>query len=93
MRISVATIAADTGISRSTLYAWIKSAQIEPGMLEYALVKRTDWSIINSNNIGIAIMQGLSGSFGIVLAVPITVLLAVAAYTGGGARAEGKHEE
>ncbi len=49
--------------------------------------------IINSNNIGIAIMQGLSGSFGIVLVVPITVLLAVAAYTGGGARAEGKHEE
>ena len=32
---SVATIAADTGISRSTLYAWIKSAQIEPGMLEF----------------------------------------------------------
>ena len=48
--------------------------------------------IINSNNIGIAIMQGLSGSFGIVLAVPITVLLAVAAYTGGGARAEGKQD-
>ena len=32
---SVATIAADTGISRSTLYAWIKSAQIQPGMLEF----------------------------------------------------------
>ena len=32
---SVATIAADTGISRSTLYAWIKSAQIEPGMVEF----------------------------------------------------------
>lgn len=37
--------------------------------------------IINSNNIGIAIMQGLSGSFGIVLSVPVTVLLAVALYT------------
>lgn len=36
--------------------------------------------IINSNNIGIAVMQGLSGSFGIVLAVPVTVLLAVAVY-------------
>lgn len=34
---SVATIAADTGISRSTLYAWIKSAQIEPTMLEFTL--------------------------------------------------------
>ena len=39
--------------------------------------------IINSNNIGIAVMQGLSGSFGIVLAVPVTVLLAVWAYTWG----------
>ena len=31
--------------------------------------------IINSNNIGIAIMQGLSGSFGIALSVPLTVTL------------------
>ena len=31
--------------------------------------------IINSNNIGIAIMQGFSGSFGIVLSVPLTVTL------------------
>ena len=37
--------------------------------------------IINSNNIGIAIMQGLSGSFGIVLSVPVTVCLAVLLYT------------
>lgn len=37
--------------------------------------------IINSNNIGIAVMQGLSGSFGIVLAVPVTVLLSVVGYT------------
>ena len=28
----------------------------------------------NSNNIGIAVMQGLSGSFGVVLSVPLTVL-------------------
>lgn len=39
---SVATIAADTGISRSTLYAWIKSAQIEPGMLEFTRKKFSD---------------------------------------------------
>ena len=32
--------------------------------------------VLNSNNIGIAVMQGLSGSFGIVLSVPITVLIA-----------------
>lgn len=36
--------------------------------------------IINSNNIGIAIMQGLSGSFGIVLSVPVTVALSVLLY-------------
>ena len=36
--------------------------------------------VLNSNNIGIAIMQGLSGSFGIVLAVPVTVLLSVLLY-------------
>lgn len=34
---SVADIAADTGISRSTLYAWIKSAQTDPAMLEFTL--------------------------------------------------------
>ena len=37
--------------------------------------------IINSNNIGIAVMQWLSGSFGIVLSVPATVLLAAWIYT------------
>jgi len=31
--------------------------------------------IINSNNIGIAVMQGLSGSFGVVLSVPSTVMM------------------
>lgn len=36
--------------------------------------------VINSNNIGIAVMQGLSGSFGIVLAVPATVALSVLLY-------------
>ena len=38
--------------------------------------------IINSNNIGIALMQGLSGSFGIVLSVPATVASAAWIYTG-----------
>lgn len=37
--------------------------------------------IINSNNIGIALMQGLSGSFGIVLSVPATVVIASWIYT------------
>lgn len=36
--------------------------------------------VINSNNVGIAVMQGLSGSFGIVLCVPATVVLAAYIY-------------
>ncbi|MDD3253328.1 MAG: YibE/F family protein [Lachnospiraceae bacterium] len=36
--------------------------------------------IINSNNIGIAVMQGLSGSFGVVLSVPCTVFAAAYVY-------------
>ncbi len=38
--------------------------------------------VINSNNIGIALMQGLSGSFGIVLSVPATVLFGAWIYRG-----------
>lgn len=43
--------------------------------------------VANSNNIGIAVMQGLSGSFGVVLSVPLTVLPAGCIYrprTGAG---------
>ncbi len=36
--------------------------------------------ILNSNNIGISIMQGLSGSFGVVFSVPATVLIAAVIY-------------
>ena len=32
--------------------------------------------IINSNNIGVAVMQGLAGSFGVVFSIPATVFLA-----------------
>ncbi len=38
--------------------------------------------IINSNNIGISIMQGLSGSFGVVFSVPATVAIAAMVYRG-----------
>ena len=34
-----------------------------------------DQQIINSNHIGIAVMQGLAGSFGVVLCVPVTVVI------------------
>lgn len=36
-RESVSGISADTGISRSTLYAWIKSTQVGPAMLDFTL--------------------------------------------------------
>lgn len=42
--------------------------------------------IINSNNIGITVMQGLSGSFGVVLCVPLTVLTAAIIYVKGDGR-------
>lgn len=45
---SVATIAADTGISRSTLYAWIKSLQIEPAMLDFTL--KNFWMLVSNNS-------------------------------------------
>lgn len=43
--------------------------------------------MINSNNIGIAVMQGLAGSFGVALSVPATVLLASFIYLPPGKRA------
>ena len=47
--------------------------------------------IINSNNIGIAVMQGLSDSFGVVLSVPVTVVLATLLYTRTGRSPAEKH--
>lgn len=36
--------------------------------------------VINSNNIGVALMQGLAGSFGVVLSVPVTVGICAVLY-------------
>ena len=68
------------GTMSNTLILAFAGGSISMLVLDYAynLPYR---QIINSNNIGIAIMQGLSGSFGIVLAVPVTVALAVLLYT------------
>lgn len=68
------------GTDSNTLILAFAGGSISMLVLDYAynLPYR---QIINSNNIGIAIMQGLSGSFGIVLAVPVTVALAVFLYT------------
>lgn len=69
------------GTDSNTLILAFAGGSISMLVLDYAY-NLPYQQIINSNNIGIAIMQGLSGSFGIVLAVPVTVALAVFLYTG-----------
>lgn len=64
------------GTDSNTLILAFAGSNISMLVLNYAYDLPYQ-QIINSNNIGIAIMQGLSGSFGIVLSVPMTVLLAV----------------
>ena len=68
------------GTDSNTLILAFAGGSISMLVLDYAY-DLPYLQIINSNNIGIAIMQGLSGSFGIVLAVPVTVVLAVLLYT------------
>lgn len=63
------------GTDSNTLILAFAGSNISMLVLDYAY-NLPYQQIINSNNIGIAIMQGLSGSFGIVLSVPVTVLLA-----------------
>ena len=64
------------GTDSNTLILAFAGGSISMLVLDYAY-DLPYLQIINSNNIGIAIMQGLAGSFGIVLSVPVTVLLAV----------------
>ncbi len=63
------------GTDSNTLILAFAGTNISTLLLDYAydLPYR---QIINSNIIGLDIMQGLSGSFGVVLAVPVTVLIA-----------------
>ncbi|SCL86373.1 YibE/F family protein [Sporanaerobacter sp. PP17-6a] len=69
------------GTDSNTLILAFAGSSISMLVLDYAY--DLPWlQIINSNNIGIAVMQGLSGSFGIILSVPATVLLASYIYTG-----------
>ena len=74
------------GTDSNTLILAFAGGSVSMLVLDYAYDLPYQ-QIINSNNIGIAIMQGLSGSFGIVLAVPVTVALAVLLYTWRPARA------
>ncbi len=68
------------GTDSNTLILAFAGGSVSMLLLDYAY-DLPYLQIINSNNIGIAIMQGLSGSFGIVLSVPVTVILAVLFYT------------
>lgn len=68
------------GTDSNTLILAFAGSSASMLVLDYAY--DLPWlQIINSNNIGIAVMQGLSGSFGIVLSVPATVVLATLVYT------------
>lgn len=69
------------GTDSNTLMLAFAGSSVSMLVMDYAY--DLPWlQIINSNNIGIAVMQGLSGSFGVVLSVPATVLLAAFLYTG-----------
>ena len=62
------------GTDSKTLILAFAGSSVSTLLLDYAYDLPYQ-QIINSNNIGIAIMQGLAGSFGIVLSVPLTVLI------------------
>ena len=68
------------GTDSNTLILAFAGGSISMLVLDYAY-NLPYQQIINSNNIGIAIMQGLSGSFGVILSVPATVAIATVLYT------------
>lgn len=68
------------GTDSNTLILAFAGSSISMLIMDYAY-HLPYLQIINSNNIGIALMQGLSGSFGIVLSVPATVAFAAWIYT------------
>ena len=63
------------GTDANTLILAFAGGSVSMLLLDYAY-NLPFLQIINSYNIGIAIMQGLSGSFGVVLCVPVTVVFA-----------------
>ena len=71
------------GTDSNTLILAFAGGSVSMLLLDYAY-DLPYLQIINSNNIGIAIMQGLSGSFGVILSVPATVAIATLLYTAGG---------
>ncbi len=67
------------GTDSNTLILAFAGTSISTLVLDYAY-DLPYLQVINSNNIGLQIMQGLSGSFGIVLSVPVTVFVGVLLY-------------
>ena len=70
------------GTDSNTLILAFAGGSVSMLLLDYAY-DLPILQILNSNNIGISVMQGLAGSFGVVLAVPVTVVLATFLYTAG----------
>ena len=75
------------GTDSNTLILAFAGSSVSTLLLNYAYDLPYQ-QIINSNNIGIAIMQGLAGSFGIVLSVPLTVLICTVLYHKNGASSQ-----
>ncbi len=67
------------GTDSNTLILAFAGGSVSVLLLNYAY-QLPLLQIINSNNIGIAVMQGLAGSFGVALSVPSTVILAALIY-------------
>ena len=67
------------GTDSNTLILAFAGSSISMLIMDYAY-HLPFLQIMNSNNIGIAVMQGLAGSFGVVLCVPATVVLAAWIY-------------
>lgn len=68
------------GTDSNTLILAFAGGSVSVLVLDYAY-DLPILQILNSNNIGISVMQGLAGSFGVVLAVPVTVALATLLYS------------
>ena len=67
------------GTDSNTLILAFVGGSVSTLLLDYAY-NLPYLQIINSNNIGIAVMQGLAGSFGVVLCVPLTVVICTALF-------------
>jgi uncharacterized membrane protein len=63
------------GTDSNTLILAFAGGSVSMLVLDYAYALPF-LQIINSNNIGVAVMQGLAGSFGVVFSIPATVFLA-----------------